>query len=52
MTTPATVNGVYTKLKSAYEKIQVSGTGQINVTSGKDTWYDFKTGEISQGNAL
>ena len=52
MTTPATVNGVYTKLKSVYEKILVSGTGQITVTSGKDAWYDFKTGEISQGNGL
>lgn len=52
MTTPATVTGTYTKLKSVYERILVSGSGLITVTSGKDTWYDFKTAEINQGNAL
>ena len=51
-TTPVSQTGTFTLLKSIYEKIQVAGSGVINVIQGKDTWYDFKAGEITQGNGL
>lgn len=51
-TTPAKVSGTYTLLKDIYEKVQVAGSGSISVKAGGTSWYDFKAGEITQGNAL